>query len=113
MPDTMKGLLNDCLQEDPQSRPLFEEIDTRLRRLTAEQMDTPTRAGSGQVSLFDIFPRHVAEALRDGRKVEPEHKDCVTIFFSDIVGFTAISSLLDPGKVRPSQALKLTMSSHL
>jgi hypothetical protein len=78
------------------------------------------------VSLFDIFPRyvktgtekdfdriyqyvshalyfsvfsHIAEALRDGRQVEAEHRDCVTIFFSDIVDFTAISSKLPPGKV--------------
>jgi Adenylate and Guanylate cyclase catalytic domain len=49
--------------------------------------------------LFDVFPKHVAEALRSGRKVEPENHECVTIFFSDIVGFTNISSELDPMKV--------------
>ena len=43
--------------------------------------------------------RHVANALREGRKVEPERRDMVTIFFSDIVGFTTISSTLDPVKV--------------
>jgi len=31
--------------------------------------------------------------------VDPERKDCVTIFFSDIVGFTDISSTLDPEKI--------------
>jgi hypothetical protein len=49
--------------------------------------------------LFDVFPKHIAEALRSGRKVEPENHECVTIFFSDIVGFTNISSELDPMKV--------------
>ena len=49
--------------------------------------------------LYDVFPKHVADALREGRPVEPERKDCVTIFFSDIVGFTTISSSLDPEKV--------------
>ena len=49
--------------------------------------------------LFDVFPQHIAEALRDGRKVEPEHRDIVTIFFSDIVSFTDISSSLTPLKV--------------
>lgn len=99
MPETMKALMDDCLREDPNARPSFDEIDTRLRRLHAEHIEVPKKK-TGQVSLFDIFPRHVAEALRDGHKVEPEHKDCVTIFFSDIVGFTAISASLDPKKVR-------------
>lgn len=49
--------------------------------------------------LYDVFPKHIAEALRSGRKVEPENHECVTIFFSDIVGFTQISSELDPMKI--------------
>jgi len=49
--------------------------------------------------LLNVFPRHIAEALIEGRKVEPERKECVTIFFSDIVGFTTISSALHPEKV--------------
>merc|ERR1712048_65723 len=53
----------------------------------------------GKALLYDVFPKHVAEALREGRKVEPEAKEPVTIFFSDIVGFTDISSTLEPQKV--------------
>eukprot|EP00960_Hanusia_phi_P007049 200834-Hanusia_phi.AAC.4 len=49
--------------------------------------------------LYDVFPRHVADALKEGRRVEPERRESVTIFFSDIVGFTSISSSLDPQKV--------------
>ena len=49
--------------------------------------------------LYSVFPKHVAEALRQGKKVEPENHECVTIFFSDIVGFTDISSRLDPLKI--------------
>jgi len=49
--------------------------------------------------LYDVFPKHVADALREGQKVEPESREVVTIFFSDIVGFTDISSTLEPHKI--------------
>ena len=99
MCDKVKSLMDDCLEEDPDKRPTFEELDLRVKRIDAESsLDGPINAKSS-VSLFDIFPRHIAEALRDGRSVEPEHRDCVTIFFCDIVGFTTISSELEPQKI--------------
>lgn len=91
--------MKDCLAEDPEKRPLFEEIDTRLRRMDEKDVATGEATVSTKVSLFDIFPRHIAEALREGRKVEAEHRECVTIFFSDIIDFTSMSSKLSPRKV--------------
>ena len=49
--------------------------------------------------IYDTFPRHIADTLRAGRRVEPERKECVTIFFSDIVGFTELSASMSPEKV--------------
>ena len=94
-PPQVASLMCDCLVADPTERPTFEELDTRLKRIAVK----PAETSKTTISLFDIFPRHIAEALRDGRQVEAEHRDCVTIFFSDIVGFTSLSSTMDPRKV--------------
>jgi class 3 adenylate cyclase len=100
MPDKVKSLMADCVEDEPDKRPTFEELDKRLQRIDSEGADpNETPKIKTGISLFDIFPRHIAEALRDGRTVEPEHKDCVTIFFSDIAGFTDLSSSLSPRQV--------------
>ena len=49
--------------------------------------------------LHEVFPSHVAKALMEGRKVEPESKECVTIFFSDIVGYTELGGSMEPHQV--------------
>lgn len=43
--------------------------------------------------------RSVAEALKVGGTVEPEHFDNVTLYFSDVVGFTTISANSEPIEV--------------
>ena len=105
IPPGVAAIMNDCLVEDAAGRPTFEEISNRFNRFTPQAVE-PTnlikkrKPGERNFDvLLKMFPRHIAEALRDGRKVEPEHHDCVTIFFSDIVGFTTISSELPPEKV--------------
>eukprot|EP00559_Dactyliosolen_fragilissimus_P009842 CAMPEP_0184855690 /NCGR_PEP_ID=MMETSP0580-20130426/842_1 /TAXON_ID=1118495 /ORGANISM="Dactyliosolen fragilissimus" /LENGTH=695 /DNA_ID=CAMNT_0027350255 /DNA_START=61 /DNA_END=2148 /DNA_ORIENTATION=- len=46
--------------------------------------------------LYSMLPKHVADSLRQGKTYEPEHYDDVTLFFSDVVGFTDICSKLPP-----------------
>ncbi|NWU24250.1 GUC2D cyclase, partial [Dyaphorophyia castanea] len=43
--------------------------------------------------------RSVAEALKMGTPVEPEYFEEVTLYFSDIVGFTTISAMSQPIEV--------------
>ncbi|KAJ1469520.1 kinase-like domain-containing protein [Baffinella frigidus] len=46
----------------------------------------PSEDSKADDVLNSVFPPSVAKALKEGRKVEPEHHDLVSIFFSDIVG---------------------------
>lgn len=70
------------------------------KRSKKKKRDKSKKRNTRQEKLLgEVFPPHIAKALRQGRKVEPESKECVTVFFSDIVGFTNISSALSPLKV--------------
>jgi class 3 adenylate cyclase len=52
-----------------------------------------------QALIRQMLPRKVCVPLRQGKKVPPEAFQGVSIFFSDVVGFTTISSEVEPIKV--------------
>lgn len=49
--------------------------------------------------LNAVLPHQVAEKLLNGEPILPEFYECVTIYFSDIVGFTLISARSSPIEV--------------
>ncbi|EDW02936.1 GH10964 [Drosophila grimshawi] len=51
------------------------------------------------VLLYQMLPKTVAELLKTGDPVKAECFDCVTILFSDIVGFTELCSTSTPFEV--------------
>lgn len=54
-----------------------------------------------QINVINLLfsCRSVAQALKTGKPVKPEHFNDVTLYFSDIVGFTTISALSEPIEV--------------
>jgi len=49
--------------------------------------------------LYSMLPRYVADKLRAGKTVAPTYFENVTLFFSDLVGFTNICDKVEPWDV--------------
>ena len=58
-----------------------------------------TRSMKASFAVMEAFPHSIAVAMLDGRKIEPINKSNVSLLFSDIVGFTALSSTMTAEKV--------------
>ncbi|BFZ15498.1 hypothetical protein BsWGS_18537 [Bradybaena similaris] len=117
----IKTLMEACWGENPKDRPSAQAVKTALKRTaillgeTGNLLDNLMRRmelyannleklvedktvelreekKKSEELLYQILPRPVADKLKAGLKVEPKSYDCVTIYFSDIVGFTSISA---------------------
>nr|XP_046236839.1 retinal guanylyl cyclase 2 isoform X2 [Scatophagus argus] len=119
-------LMKQCWNEQPDKRLTFDEIfdqfkninkgkktniiDSMLRMLEqySSNLEELIRERTEELEiekqkteklLTQMLPPSVAEALKVGGTVEPEHFDSVSIYFSDIVGFTTISANSEPIEV--------------
>ncbi|KAJ8947966.1 hypothetical protein NQ318_021064, partial [Aromia moschata] len=118
--------MKDCWAENPENRPDFAIIRSRLKRMKDgknknimdQMMDMMVTYANNLEELVNertrllyeekmktedllhrMLPKPVAERLTRGHGVEPESFDLVTIYFSDIVGFTAMSAESTPFQV--------------
>lgn len=124
--DCVRECIRECWSENFDLRPDFKTIRTKLRPLRkgmrpnifdnmmammekyANNLEQLVDERTDQLQeekkktealLLEMLPRPVAEQLKRGNKVEAESYDMVTIYFSDIVGFTAMSAESTPLQV--------------
>lgn len=87
---------------------MMEKYSNQLEDLVAErtaQLEDEKR--KTDALLYQMLPRKVAEDLKLGKTVKAESFECVTIYFSDIVGFTTIA-----GQCTPIQVVELLNSLY-
>uniref|UniRef100_A0A8C6XGF7 Guanylate cyclase n=1 Tax=Naja naja TaxID=35670 RepID=A0A8C6XGF7_NAJNA len=119
-------LMERCWAQQPAERPDFAQIKVFIRRFNREGstsildnllsrmeqyannleklVEERTQAyleekRKAENLLYQILPHSVAEQLKRGEMVQAEAFDCVTIYFSDIVGFTSLSAESTPMQV--------------
>ncbi|XP_064478005.1 guanylate cyclase 32E-like isoform X2 [Ornithodoros turicata] len=124
--DYVLRCVQECWDENPDNRPDFRFINVKLRQMQAGlkpnifdnmiammekyayNLESLVQERTNQLMeekkktenlLLRMLPKSVAEQLKRGEQVEAESFDCVTIYFSDIVGFTALSAVSSPLQV--------------
>ncbi|KAL3158747.1 hypothetical protein ABBQ32_011475 [Trebouxia sp. C0010 RCD-2024] len=106
LPLELVTLMQQCWHQDHEKRPLITEVKDVLLEFARLHFNSQSPAEAMALKhmkeralLDQILPPKVSAALREGRPVQPESFDCVTIFFSDIVGFQTLSTELPPQEV--------------
>ncbi|ODN00534.1 Atrial natriuretic peptide receptor 1 [Orchesella cincta] len=124
--DQIRECLKDCLSHEPEMRPDIKAVRMRLRPLHkgmrsnifdimiglmekyANNLEILVDERTKQLSeekrktdslLYELIPASVAEELKEGLRVPAQNYDCVSIYFSDIVGFTSMSAQSTPLQV--------------
>ncbi|XP_067133118.1 atrial natriuretic peptide receptor 1-like isoform X3 [Centruroides vittatus] len=120
-------MIKRCWAEDPLERPDFHALKSIIRRLNRENersnildnllsrmeqyannlealveertSDYLEEKRKAEDLLYQLLPKSVASQLIKGESVTAEAYDSVTIYFSDIVGFTALSAQSTPMQV--------------
>jgi len=81
------------------NRKLFEESDMRRKReeeLVEANRNLQGEREKSEKLLLNILPEKIMRDLKSRGQTQPELFENVTVFISDLVRFTAVSTMLDP-----------------
>ncbi|XP_055356096.1 atrial natriuretic peptide receptor 1-like isoform X2 [Paramacrobiotus metropolitanus] len=125
-PPELYAIMEHSWSEEPEKRPTFKEIRSQFKKIpgveTGNLMDNLLKRmetyatdlealvmerteafleekRKSEELLYQVLPKSVAERLKQGKSVEPEAFEKVSIYFSDIVGFTTLSASSTPMQV--------------
>ncbi|CAH1794095.1 unnamed protein product [Owenia fusiformis] len=125
-PKYVTDCIQECWSEDPNTRPDFKIVRQRLKIMQkgmkanifdnmiaimekyATNLEAIVEERTAQLReekkkteelLHQMLPQSVAEQLKQGKHVEAEAFESTTIYFSDICGFTKLSSESSPMQV--------------
>jgi class 3 adenylate cyclase len=73
-----------------------EAFNSMTRQLAEAREIILAEKEKSEALLRNILPAHIAEQLKETGSTVPELFDNVTVYFSDLVGFTTMSSRMDP-----------------
>lgn len=80
-------------------RSLVRKLQAFAKDISVKSLELQQEKKKSDSLLFQMLPRPVARQLKMNQKVDAEYFESVTIFFSDIVGFTKISAQSSPLEV--------------
>ena len=75
------------------------EILWLLTALKMMMMKNQKKMNEAQSILSHMFPQDVADSLANGEKLEPKKVPNAAILFLDIVGYTDLSTKVEPEKI--------------
>ncbi|CAI5769453.1 guanylate cyclase soluble subunit beta-2-like [Podarcis lilfordi] len=75
---------------------LSNQLERKKEELRILSKNLEAEKKKSEALLYAMLPKHVANQLKEGKKVEAGDFSCCTILFSDVVTFTNICSACEP-----------------